>query len=134
MFVGTKSSLSRLNNYKAKIRAYSGTGSQPDYTAPVLQHKLDEMYRRATGAFDDQASYGNRLTALLGREGASCITMAGYFAFAGQLYSICRRMVAEARAAEAAILVAAWTSRGLTQSILQDIRSEIFNIAAPVGP
>ena len=37
MFVGTKSSQSRIRNYKAKIRAYSGTGSHPDYTAPVLQ-------------------------------------------------------------------------------------------------
>ena len=56
MFVGTKSSQSRIRNYKAKIRAYSGTGSQPDYTAPVLQFKLHEMYKRITQAFGAQSS------------------------------------------------------------------------------
>ena len=44
---------SRIDNYKAKIRAYSGTGSQPDYTAPVLQFKLHEIYKRITQAFGD---------------------------------------------------------------------------------
>ena len=53
MFVGTASSQSRIDNYKAKIRAYSGTGSQPDYTAPVVQQKLNAMYRKAQQAFGD---------------------------------------------------------------------------------
>jgi len=56
MFVGVKSSFSRMENYKAKVRAFSGTGAQPDYTAPVVQHKLTEMYRKAQRAFGDQAS------------------------------------------------------------------------------
>ena len=53
MYVGTKSSQSRIDNYKAKIRAYSGRGSQPDYTAPVVQQKLNVMYRKAQPAFGD---------------------------------------------------------------------------------
>jgi hypothetical protein len=27
-----------------------------------------------------------------------------------------------------------WVSRGLTQAVLQDIRTDVFNIAAPVAP
>ena len=69
MFVGTKSSQSRIDNYKSKIRAYSGTGSQPDYTAPVLQFKLHEIYKRITQAFGVQSSYQNAAPVLLGSTG-----------------------------------------------------------------
>jgi hypothetical protein len=40
-------------NYKAKVRPFSGTGTQPDYTAPIVQRKLGEMYRKARQAFGD---------------------------------------------------------------------------------
>ena len=45
MFVGVRPATSRLDDYKAKIRLYGGTGSAPDYTAPVVQQKLNVMYR-----------------------------------------------------------------------------------------
>ena len=53
MFVGTKSSQSRIRNYKAKIRAYSGRGAPPDYTSPVIQQKLAGMSCKAQPAFGD---------------------------------------------------------------------------------
>jgi len=45
--VGTSSSVSRITNYKAKVRAYSGTSSVPGYTVPVVQFKLAGMSRKA---------------------------------------------------------------------------------------
>ena len=51
MFRGVKSSLDRLENYKSKIRAFSGTGVPPDYTALVIQQKLNTMYRKMQKAF-----------------------------------------------------------------------------------
>jgi hypothetical protein len=35
---------------------------------------------------------------------------------------------------EAATLMAKWVARGLTQSLLQAIRTDVFNIAAPIAP
>ena len=35
---------------------------------------------------------------------------------------------------EAATLVGKWVSRGLSQSVLEAIRTEVFNVSAPVGP
>ena len=46
MFRGVATSYDRLENHKSKIRVYSGTGAQPDYTAPVVQQKLNQMYRK----------------------------------------------------------------------------------------
>jgi hypothetical protein len=40
MFVGVQDCNSRLEAYKAKIRAFSGTGTPPDYTPPIVQQKL----------------------------------------------------------------------------------------------
>ena len=40
----------------------------------------------------------------------------------------------EALAQEAAVLIAKWVARGLTQAVLQAIRTDVFNIAAPIAP
>jgi hypothetical protein len=40
----------------------------------------------------------------------------------------------ESLAQEAAVLVAKWTARGLTAPVLQAIRSEVFNVGAPITP
>ena len=37
-------------------------------------------------------------------------------------------------AMEAAVLIAKWVARGLTQAVLQAIRTDVFNVAAPVAP
>jgi hypothetical protein len=42
----------RLANYQAKIRPYGGTGSPPDHSPPIVQHKLALMYRKVQRAFD----------------------------------------------------------------------------------
>ena len=133
MYVGPQSSLSRLDNYKAKVRAYSGTGSVPDYVAPVVQFKLGEMYRKAQRAFADQADYQTRLTVLLGAISTSRISYAGYHAFAGQMYRLTQKMTGDALAVEVATLLAVWVARGLSQVTLMAIRTDIFSVPAPAG-
>jgi hypothetical protein len=32
------------------------------------------------------------------------------------------------------VLIAKWVARGLTQSVLQAIRTDVFNVAAPIAP
>jgi hypothetical protein len=43
-------------------------------------------------------------------------------------------MIGESLSKEAAVLVAKWKARGLTEAVLQAIRTDVFNVAAPVGP
>jgi hypothetical protein len=35
---------------------------------------------------------------------------------------------------EATFLVAKWKTRGLTEAVLQGIRTDGFNVATPIGP
>jgi len=50
MFKGVSSGYDRLEAYKAKVRAYAGTGSAPDYTAHVSGRPPNQCITRTPGA------------------------------------------------------------------------------------
>jgi len=58
-----------------------------------------------------------------------------YLCFGREMWSLTRSDISgESLALEAATQIAKWVSRGLTQSLLQDIRTDVFNVAAPAAP
>jgi hypothetical protein len=58
-----------------------------------------------------------------------------YLCFGREMWSRLRKeMSGESLAQEAAVLIAKWVARGLTQAVLQAIRSEVFNVGAPIAP
>ena len=58
-----------------------------------------------------------------------------YLNFGQEVWALTRKEVSgESLAIEAAVLIAKWTARGLTQAVLQAIRSEVFNVGAPIAP
>ena len=72
---------------------------------------------------------------VLAQEGAGIVQYAGYCAFAGEMDKARRKVGAgAAMALEAATLVAKWTARGLSPSVLAAVRTQVFNVSAPVGP
>ena len=68
--------------------------------------------------------------------GVSVITYPFYLDFGRELWHMTheREMSGESAAKEAAVLTAKWVARGLSQPVLQAIRSEVFNIPAPIAP
>ena len=55
-----------------------------------------------------------------------------YLTFGREIWALTRKEVSgESLALEAATLIAKWTARGLTQAVLQAIRTDVFNVAAP---
>jgi hypothetical protein len=68
-------------------------------------------------------------------EGATVIQLPFYLCFGREMWAMTRKEISgEAAAVEAATLIAKWVSRGLIQSVLQIIRTGVFNVAAPVAP
>ena len=58
-----------------------------------------------------------------------------YLNFGREIWALTRKEVSgESLALEAATLIAKWVARGLTQSVLQAIRTDVFNVAAPIAP
>ena len=56
-----------------------------------------------------------------------------YLCFGREMWSLTRKDISgESLAQEAAVLITKWTARGLTQAVLQAIRTDVFNVAAPL--
>lgn len=68
--------------------------------------------------------------------GVATIQYPFYLDFGREMYrSIAKQqMSGESLAQLAAIRIAKWTARGLTQVVLQAIRTDVFNVAAPIAP
>ena len=67
--------------------------------------------------------------------GASVIQIPFYLCFGREMWSLTRKELSgEAMAKEAALLIAKWKARGLTEAVLQGIRTDVFNVSAPIGP
>ena len=67
--------------------------------------------------------------------GVATIQYPFYLNFGRELWALSRKDISgESLALEAAVLVTKWTARGLTQPVLQAIRTDVFNVAAPVAP
>jgi hypothetical protein len=58
-----------------------------------------------------------------------------YLCFGRELWSLSRKEISgESLALEAAVLIDKWVARGLTEAVLQAIRADVFNVAAPIAP
>ena len=67
--------------------------------------------------------------------GVSTIQYPFYLCFGREMWSLSRKEISgESMAKEVAVLITKWTARGLTQAVLQAIRTDVFNVAAPVAP
>ncbi|MCX6842683.1 MAG: hypothetical protein NTX53_10420 [candidate division WOR-3 bacterium] len=67
--------------------------------------------------------------------GVSTIQYPFYLNFGREMWALSRKDISgESYAKEAAILITKWTARGLTQAVLQALRTDVFNVAAPVAP
>jgi len=68
-------------------------------------------------------------------KGVPTIQYPFYLNFGREIWALTRKEVSgESLALEAATLIAKWVARGLTQSVLQAIRTDVFNVAAPIAP
>jgi hypothetical protein len=56
-----------------------------------------------------------------------------YLCFGREMWALTRKDISgESLALEAAVLITKWTARGLTAAVLQAIRTDVFNVAAPL--
>ena len=58
-----------------------------------------------------------------------------YLCFGREMWALSRKDISgESFAQEAAILITKWTARGLQGPVLQAIRTDVFNVSAPIAP
>ncbi len=114
----------RISKWNAKFNTERIKGT--------LDDSRERMYTNVQGVFPQITSMEDQVKQVLDMSGISTAMFGLYLDFGREIWSLERRGISgDSLAEEAATLVAKWVSRGLTQAILETIRTQVFNVSAP---
>ena len=98
----------------------------------TLDDMRPDMLANVTAVFPLIAAMELQVKQTLDESGVSIIQYPFYLSFSREVWRLKRMDVSgDSLANEAAILVGKWAARGLTQSVLETIRSQVFDVPAP---
>ncbi len=101
----------------------------------VLDDMRDRMYANVQAVFPMLCAMELQVKQVLDGQGVVITSYPFYLAFAREVWSLKRKEVSgESLAIEVATLLGKWVSRGYSQSVLEAIRTQVFDVSAPVGP
>lgn len=107
--------------------------SLPAFRAPVVtEAKLASMTETVNAVFTSLAAMETTVKQVLDREGVYTILYPAYLNYGRELWRLQRKEISGASLQlEALVLLNKWVARGLTQSVLEAIRLQVFNTGAP---
>jgi hypothetical protein len=101
----------------------------------ILTGKRPKMLQHVTNVQSLLAAMELQVKQVCDGAGVPTIAIPYYLCFGREMWKLIRADISgETLALEAAVLIAKWVARGLTQSVLQAIRTDVFNVSAPVAP
>lgn len=101
----------------------------------ILDDMRPTMYANVQAVFPLLVSMETQVKQVLDGQGVSIIDYPFYLDFGREIWRLQRKEVSgESLAIEVATLASKWVARGLSQSVLETIRTGVFNVGAPVGP
>jgi len=101
----------------------------------ILTEKRPKMFEHVQAQIVSLTSMESQVKQTLDASGVSVIQYPFYLCFGREMWALTRKDISGASMAlEAATLIAKWVSRGLGQPTLEAIRSQVFNVPAPVAP
>lgn len=118
----------RMEAYTTKMKA--GT----DFVAPVTASKLALMIRKQRAACSDQEAYTIKTMVVLDAAGLSLMLYAFYLAFAHEVGRVTAASSGESACIEVEATIVKWVARGLTRSVMENIRTGVFNVQPPASP
>ena len=117
----------RIANWNAKFNT--------ERIKATLDDKRPAMLANVTAVFPMITAMELQVKQVCDGKGVPTIQYPFYLNFGREIWALTRKEVSgESLALEAAVLITKWVARGLTQSVLQAIRTDVFNVAAPVAP
>ena len=103
-----------------------------DRIKAALDDERPNMYMNVQAVFPLLAAMELQVKQVPDGLGVSVAQYAMYLAFGRELWRITRNELSgESAAMEADVLLQKWVARGLTQAVLEAIRTQVFNIVAP---
>jgi hypothetical protein len=109
------------------------------YNTTRIKDTLDElrpaMLQKVTAVFPMITAMELQVKQVCDGAGVPTRDYPSYLAFGRSLWALGRKEISgESAALEAKVQIDKWKARGLTEAVLQAIRTDVFNIAAPIGP
>ena len=117
----------RIANWDAKFNT--------ERIKATLDEKRSTMLANVTAVFPMIAAMELQVKQVCDGAGVPTIQYPYYLSFGREIWALSRREISgESLAIEAAILIDKWKARGLVEAVLQAIRTDVFNVAAPLAP
>jgi hypothetical protein len=117
----------RIANWNAKYNT--------ERIKATLDDKRPGMLASVTAVFPMITAMELQVKQVCDGAGVKTIQLPFYLNFGREIWALTRKEVSgETLAIEAATLIAKWKARGLTEAVLQAIRTDVFNVAAPITP
>jgi hypothetical protein len=117
----------RIANWNAKYNT--------ERIKATLDDKRPAMLASVTAVFPMITAMELQVKQVCDGAGVSVIQIPFYLNFGREIWALSRKEVSgETLAKEAAVLIAKWKARGLTEAVLQGIRTDVFNVSAPIAP
>ena len=117
----------RIANWNAKYNT--------ERIKATLDDKRPAMLASVTAVFPMITAMELQVKQVCDGAGVPTIQYPFYLNFGREIWALTRKEVSgESLALEAAVLVAKWKARGLTEAVLQGIRTDVFNVSAPIAP
>jgi hypothetical protein len=109
------------------------------YNTERIKATLDTMrptmLQNVTAVYPMIASMELQVKQVLDGAGVPTTDYPGYLSFGREIWALTRKDISgESLAQAVALLVAKWKGRGYTEAVLQGIRTDVFNVGAPIGP
>ena len=117
----------RIANWNAKYNT--------ERIKATLDDKRPAMLASVTAVFPMITAMEIQVKQVCDGAGVPTIQYPFYLNFGREIWALSRKEVSgESLAQESAILITKWTARGLQGPVLQAIRTDVFNVAAPIAP
>jgi hypothetical protein len=106
----------------------------PDRIQAITTAGKPTYLEHASSVFNDIYAMEISVKQVLNSVGVSVAAVADYLCFGREMWSKCKTHAGETMKIEAATLIGKWVARGLTLSVLESIRTDVFNVGPPSGP
>lgn len=116
-----------------RIASYNDKVVPANVSAKVTA-QLDNMHGGFTAFVNDFVPKQEDTKEILDAANIVPMKYGVYYAFAARLWKLTHTASGTSAANEAEALITLYVARGLQQTVLQDIRTNVFNIAAPTAP
>jgi len=101
----------------------------------ILTGKRSKMLQHVTNVTSMITAMELQVKQVCDGAGCSTIQYPFYLCFGREIWALTRKDISgESMAQAAALLIAKWVARGLQAPVLQAIRSDVFNVPAPIAP